>query len=1041
MKIPKSLKNLGRLLVMLVAMLATWSTSAMAEGSGTQDDPYVLKDGGTYQETSSKYFYAKFTVPEDVTAADVHLVIDNLRSLRFYAYSDAGMTQELNLDDCFSGSNPWMLKMPIPQGTQAGTTYYFKTFSMMSNVLSVEYGSNAGQAKPAAIESIAPADGSTLSAANCHISFTFTQDVYVDGATVVAGDQTLFPTVNGQGRFFSIEPKDKLMELYQSGSLHAGDDITVTLKNVRAASGANTLGDIVLHYKAAQKPTMLTATANTPGNGLDAILSYLPTEYGNGMVQLQFDGDLLTENPNLKALIAYGNLESESDYYTEELPVKFFGSNMLAVDLRGKLRTPATMGIASGTVYDKMSLTIMGIKDAEGNFVYSEYSGSVGKFTFDYDYRLVNYSYEHEFTPAPGSSIDGVGSVELYLRENGSAHLAYTGASFAYTYGGKAGTVTVDAAQFDVAPDPEDDSALLIHIPVPEFSRDANTAVTLALAGLETPDGIDHSADFTVRYTTAGHTAAGMAVTSATMTTEDGGTVVDLLQQHRIEKLIAGSTLTIATSLDAAAGLMEYSLYDATDGEIIKSYYNTDQKNANGHWEFWVPLDYILYENHTYELRLEAWSTPQARNLGQPSIGSAAILLEGTSKGYEYSDVKLLSPAELYYNDGLANFSLQSAEDNRIQFTFSGPVTVTQAFVPLGLSPSQYCTVEMSADGCTADIVIPAEVLNNYSQFTVNLLAKDSEGRVVKGNNGEGNESYIAVYVDAKFNQPLPILVSPSENEAVKAINSLRFSYPKGIQASWFTGPITIYGKAREVVASSTDVVSIIPDEERDNWDYIVTEVEVVLDKAVTKSGSYIIEVPEGFFSLDLENQGFNVKSSRECFFNVEVEGEDEPILTELDCTVDPEPGKVAALSAFNITFNDFETCNWTYDIYPVFTDNTGKPVTVQALEYGDNWDLLNQLKCTLPETYTTAGIYTLTIPAGAVTYNDDPDKTNPVAVSFEYTIGSGDGIATLLGGTAKAFDVYTTDGRRIRRGAKAENLQSLPAGAYIINGRNVLVR
>ena len=72
------------------------------------------------------------------------------------------------------------------------------------------------------------------------------------------------------------------------------------------------------------------------------------------------------------------------------------------------------------------------------------------------------------------------------------------------------------------------------------------------------------------------------------------------------------------------------------------------------------------------------------------------------------------------------------------------------------------------------------------------------------------------------------------------------------------------------------------------------------------------------------------------------------------------------------------------------------------------------------------------------MTYNDNPQNVNNVAVVFEYTIGTGNAIAELLRPTASSFDVYTPSGLLLRRQVSAEALKALPSGTYVINGRKV---
>ena len=93
--------------LMLLALLLTFGWSgAKAEGSGTADDPYVIKAGETLTMPQMKKFYAKFVVPEDVTSDDAALVLDGLKDMFLGVYSDAAYTTDITQDSWYSGSNP-----------------------------------------------------------------------------------------------------------------------------------------------------------------------------------------------------------------------------------------------------------------------------------------------------------------------------------------------------------------------------------------------------------------------------------------------------------------------------------------------------------------------------------------------------------------------------------------------------------------------------------------------------------------------------------------------------------------------------------------------------------------------------------------------------------------------------------------------------------------------------------------------------------------------------------------------------------------------
>ena len=981
--------------LMLLALLLTFGWSgAKAEGSGTADDPYVIKAGETLTMPQMKKFYAKFVVPEDVTSDDAALVLDGLKDMFLKVYSDAAYSTDITQDSWYSGSSPWTLKVPIPNGTAAGTTYYFyESFPMNTTNIDVTYGAGAATVeKPLTRLSVTPAEGQNLTASSSLVSLQYSRnDIKVSSCTLEVyshgGAPTLKTSVsvpaNVTGAFVAVEPKEALMNLYSAGTIEANDIIKVKV-GVKAVSGDNTIwlngvenSVDEISYIATEKPVMLTKTVNTPGTGLDTFLSWMPADYTNGLVQLHFDGALDTQNAPVVKLM-YGDIESDGEYYEEVLPVKFFGDNILAVDLRGKLRTPATMNIASLKVYDTITLSVKGVKAADGTFVYSDGVGSLGSFSFDYTYKAVEYATTVDFTPASGASIDNVKSIELWANETGDGKATFAGVQFAYTDGGEAKTVVVPMSQITSEADPDEANATIYTIPVPEFSRDADTQVVLTLTGLSTPDGLDHSADFTATYTTAGHTAAVAAVTSALMVSGDN--TIDLITAESIEKLIADSDVKIATSMDDAIGCMQWQVVNTTTGETVKAVYDTTEKNGEGHWTFWVPIDYKFFEGNQYGIILKGWTDATAKNNGEAPIFEQTITVAGATKEYKYSSVTLVEPAELLYSQNEANFSLESAEDKTISFTFSDAVTVDQAFVALGFGETDNCDVAMSNDNKTVTLTIPDYVLSTYTNFTVSMLVKDAEGLVVKGNNGEEDNSFISVYVDAKFNLPYASVVEPAKDATVEKISSIKFGYSKGIGEG--TGKIVIMDKLRNTIATQKSMTPVVPADQEDNWDYIPTEIIVNFDKEITAPGTYVVYVPEGVFNLDLSAQGFAVKSNHEETFSLTVDGEVIPE-APANVTVTPAAGNVESLNEIVLTFNDYETCAWTFAVAPTITLPNGETHNIKNYEFGA---ADNELKCTMPQTLTDEGTYVLTIPAGAVTYNDNPDNLN-AAFSVTYII------------------------------------------------------
>ena len=507
-----------------------------------------------------------------------------------------------------------------------------------------------------------------------------------------------------------------------------------------------------------------------------------------------------------------------------------------------------------------------------------------------------------------------------------------------------------------------------------------------------------------------------------------GETSTDLLAGQNIEKLIGDANIVVKVDNSENIGVMTWEMNEV-GGEIIKSR-STEQPNVDGTFTFWNPRDIELTLGKQYEIVFTGWESTEAKNNGEPNF-TRKVIVNGGTKAYEYSPVTLVEPAELLYGQGEVNFSLESAEDNTISFTFSDVVTIAEAFVPLGMGETESCEVAMSEDGKTANITIPNDVINSYHNFVVSLLVKDANGLVVKGNNGEKDGSYISVYVDAKFNLPEVTMVDPAPDATVEKISTIKFGYADGIQASWFDN-ITILDKTRNVVAKSVDVTSVIPEGEEDNWDYIVKEVVVSFNNEITENGTYTVVVPEGMFNLDLSAQGFNTKNNREATFNITVDNGDNP-MPSINVSIDPVPGEVASLKDFDLIFNDANEAGWG-DGFPTLTYPDGTVVKIKNQKFGKE---PNELTLSMDEEITAPGEYILTLPAASVNLDGTPTDKD---YSFVYTIAEADNekytVTPEVGNVTslQTIDVIFDSHSEISFGSGNPSLTDAAGNSYTVN-------
>ena len=484
---------------LLVFATVFWGANAAAQGTGTKEDPYIMVDGGEYAFKVYKDFYGQFIVPEDVTTDGVvlELVADNWTDI----YADKDLTQLISTTT--GNFAPYTSTVDVAKGTPKGTIYYiYSDFPMNSGSVKVSYGGGSALE----LTRVTPAEGSVLSAGESYVGLEFSKPIRFSSCTLYAGSVQKEIEANQIDRFVSIEPKSELMECYNSGNLKQGDDILFVLSNVTSYDGKSNIGNVVIRYKAAPKPIMLVSSVNTPESGMPKIKSWMPTTSEEGLVQLVFNGKLNKE-ATISAILSFGNSETEDpgEYYTETLTPTFTDDNTIQLDLRGKLRLPSEM-VTSGTNYESMLLTIRGIEDEHGYKSFVDGSGSSGAYFIDYGFELINYSVMTDFMPAAGQSIDNYNEITIWMQELGG-NLTYSGAVYEYIYGGEQQQVEVAFQDIKKEVDEEDNTAHYLTIPVPDFSRDANTQVTFRLKDVEFPDGMSHTSHTAATYTTAGHTS------------------------------------------------------------------------------------------------------------------------------------------------------------------------------------------------------------------------------------------------------------------------------------------------------------------------------------------------------------------------------------------------------------------------------------------------------------------------------------------------------------------------------------------------------
>ena len=93
-----------------------------------------------------------------------------------------------------------------------------------------------------------------------------------------------------------------------------------------------------------------------------------------------------------------------------------------------------------------------------------------------------------------------------------------------------------------------------------------------------------------------------------------------------------------------------------------------------------------------------------------------------------------------------------------------------------------------------------------------------------------------------------------------------------------------------------------------------------------------------------------------------------------------------------------------------------------------------------LDNTITANGEYTLKIDKGYF-YVDGWNMVDSEPIELHYTVSNSLGVKDLFNGEVKAYEVYNLNGVKVLSTSNVAELDSLPTGFYIINGKKVYLR
>lgn len=396
-------------------------------------------------------------------------------------YSDADLTEAISFDFSYTDNGGGTYQMEV----EAGQTYYFfKDFCMDQTTVRFTMGGE----EALQVEKAEPAVGTALSAGGAGIvSVFFNKAARLTGGMMEIASHSYPLTVNSLGTSASVDYKAALMQAYADGA-KAGDALTIRL------SVAETDETIDLSYTAAAEPVKMESEQLLGGR---KFRSFWFADDSAATMRLTFSGPIGVSEGSPRVTLEYGNSEgAQGEFYTEDIPFTLEDGRTICLDFSDKLRRPQDM-VASGINYGTVHVRLLNVRDAEGNYVYSPTQGALGSYGYLFDYEEVQTNVIAEFTPASGSSLTDVESIEVWMADY--ANVRFDGFQFTYEEEGQPQTITT--TDFTATPDADYEGAYLLNVKVPDALKSKTLeGITLSLQNPRFADGLDHSGDILATY-------------------------------------------------------------------------------------------------------------------------------------------------------------------------------------------------------------------------------------------------------------------------------------------------------------------------------------------------------------------------------------------------------------------------------------------------------------------------------------------------------------------------------------------------------------
>lgn len=792
--------------------------------------------------------------------------------------------------------------------------------------------------------------------------------------------------------------KDSLISWLNKGIIVGGEEMIITVKNIRAAADENIKygkdGNLTLKFLTPSKPHSLVSK-QLP----DPFLSYWPKGDERGMIVLTFDADVMAgEAQTAKGSFTIGYAEMD-DVYVEYLDQSMFRAvgNKLYIDFTGKLRTKETMGLKNN--WDLITLRLMNVKMADGTNVFSAGAGTSGSFTFTMNYKEYKSNLAFELTPADGEKLTE-NTVKIYFSEKDA--IKFDGVKFTYQDENdkKYQTIVTEGITSEVEGD-----AIEYVIPITDAIKNGKN-VRFTLTGVVANDGLDHS-DITARWNPGQELVATLAPSRAYM--NESVKEVDIVKNYYRHVLEFNEDITINENASAA----DVTYKDTKSGRIIYGYVKS--VNNNSKQVIVIPAE-DLKDKHEYELTIKE-SVIVNKEFVETNGKYGNVMPEQSYKFTIYANKDaydfMTNPVEGSTVHEISTIVCSMKPGANAGTSAIGYAHRTDKFVYLLNEKNEKVATATCGDVENGMFIKFSPAITEPGTYTVHI--EDSVYFIGTGFEALQNEQPVEFkYTVVAAPEELQFTTDPENESTITSLGEIVIMSDKDIYGT--TTPIQAYCD-RQVFNGTLTMGDV-------NRREAYIEFTDAAGEPITAEGEYRIEIPAGVFGdkawYDSDGLSGACNAATTLYFTVGKEA------TEIAYTTDPANGsEVDALKDVTIDYNtsSIGTGNGMIEIYK----DGEKVARVDAeiiYKNPDDWDEVSH-KATIPVNATEKGVYTIEIPEG---YFCDANGDPIPAVTLTYYVGVASGIQNINAAIANGT-VYNLNGVKVNKATK---------GIFIVNGKKV---